>query len=326
MQNWSGVPAGVQSDLRALSQVHARQVLRLCGELAAILRKFNDCGIEVLPQKGPVLGQILFGDPAMRQFGDLDLLIRKKDVPPARKALQELGYRPKLQLSDRQEQAYLHSGYEYAFGSDAGANLVELQWQILPRFYSISFDTDSLFTRGVEIDFEGTRTRVLGNEDLMLVLCVHAAKHEWSQLGMVRDIATLSRFDLDWDRIGHEARRLGIFRILAISLLLARDLLGCEVPIDSGLSEDFDTSRKLARVFQSTLKSLHENDTQSLAYFRRMMRIRERWRDRARLAWRLAVTPDVGEWKSVDIPDGLFPLYHAVRAFRLIRRFSCTLD
>jgi hypothetical protein len=68
----------------------------------------------------------------------------------------------------------------------------------VPRFYSIDFDMKALFSRSIECDLDGLRLRCVGGEDLMLVLCVHAAKHEWAQLGMLRDIAALALLDLDW--------------------------------------------------------------------------------------------------------------------------------
>jgi hypothetical protein len=317
------VPASIQSVLRARFQTHARQVLRLSAELTGILRRFESCKVEVLPHKGPVLSQALFGDPAMRQFGDLDFLIRASAVPRARATLKELGYKPNLQLSARQEKAYLRTGYEYVFGTDAGKNLVELQWQILPRFYSVGFDMDSLFSRSVESFFEGERVQMLRKEDLMLVLCVHAAKHEWEQLGMVRDIATLASLDLDWTWVKREAQRLGITRMLLISLLLARNLLGCELPQDFFSGSEMLICEKLARAFELKLTAGEKIKPESLRYFRSMIQIRERWQDRARFAWRLAVTPSVGEWKMLAVPDRLFPLYRCVRAGRLLRRF-CT--
>jgi hypothetical protein len=49
-----------------------------------------------------------------------------------------------------------------------------------------------------------------------------------------------------------------------------------------------------------------------------MLRLREHWRDRIRFLWRLAVTPSVGEWQAVQLPDAMFPLYFGVRFFRLM--------
>src|SRR5205807_6099281 len=112
-------------------------------ELARITRAFRDNEIEVLAHKGPALAQLLYRDPALRQFGDLDLLARSRNVVQAKAVLQQLGYELQLQLSPGQEKAYLHSGYEYVFGLNEERNLLELQWQIVPRFYAIEFDIEA---------------------------------------------------------------------------------------------------------------------------------------------------------------------------------------
>jgi hypothetical protein len=223
-----------------------------------------------------------------------------------------------MELSARQEKAYLSSGYEYVFGLNTEPNLLELQWQILPRFYAVNFDMEALFRRSVEIELDGTRHRTLGKEDLMLVLCVHAAKHEWAQLGMLRDIAALGRFELDWERIVAEAKRLGIERILRISLLLTHELLGHELQLETFS----DGVSGLVRSIQSKLAEGTQSETESLRYFRTMMRVRERWRDRLRFLFRLAVTPSIGEWETISVSDSFFWLYRGVRLLRLTRRLS----
>jgi len=310
------VPGSIRSAIRARFEGNALRGLRFSAELARIAGRFADHKIDVLAHKGPALAQFLYGDPAMRQFGDLDFLVRVQDVSRAKALLRELSYESRIQLSPRQERAYLRSGYEYVFGTHAEQNLLELQWQVLPRFYSIAFEMESLFERSVEIEVQGFRLRTLGKEDLMLVLCVHAAKHEWSQLGMVRDIAALARWDVDWDWIESEARRLGILRILGISLLLGRNLAGVKMPEVMIEPECEESSARI----QFSLVHEANLETESLRYFRVMRRVRERWRDRVRLIWRLAITPSVGEWQAIRIPDSLFPLYRGVRAVRLLRR------
>jgi len=318
VRNRNEVPKSILAAIQSRFQNHARRTLRFSAEQARIIRHFEHHEIRTLAHKGPALAQLLYGDQAMRQFGDLDFLLRAEDVPRARSALTELGYEPRIQLSPRQEQAYLRSGYEYGFGLQAERNLLELQWRIVPHFYAIDFDMEALFARSVAIELGGFRAQTLGNEDLMLVLCVHAAKHEWAQLGMVRDIATLAHFELDWEWIAAEARRLGILRILQISLVLARNLLSSELPLK--FFPSLREAEELSAIIQSRLTNRAPAETESLRYFRAMMRVRERWRDRARLAWRLASTSSVGEWQTIGIPDSFFFLYGGVRMFRLIRR------
>jgi hypothetical protein len=317
------VPASIRSAISARFQNHQRRVLRFTAELARISRQFAQYEIPVLAHKGAALGQLLYGDPAMRQFGDLDFLIRAADVARTRSALQELGYTQKVQLSPRQEKEYLRSGYEHVFGLNAERNLVEVQWQVVPRFYSIHFDLEAMFARAVELDLDGLHLRTLGREDLLLVLCVHAAKHDWAQLGMLRDIAALARLDLDWNWIEAEARRRGIARILAVSLSLAGSVLSLSLDLTApaALQKEIRGPVKIASAVHRRIIASVEIETESLSYFHAFMRLRERWPDRINMAWRLATTPSVGEWQAVQIPDSLFPLYFGVRALRLLKRF-----
>jgi hypothetical protein len=299
---------------------HRLRILRFSAELVTIVRQFDKHGINALAHKGPVLAQQLYCDPAMREFGDLDFLVSTTDVPRARAALQELGYRPRLELTPPQERENLRTGYEYVFGSAAEPNLIELQWQIVPRFYSMPFRMDLLFQRSIEREIEGMRVRTLCNEDLILVLCVHAAKHGWSQLGMVRDIATLARFELDWKWIKSEAGRLGIQRIAAVSLELARTLLGLELPHALAFRPNALGMGDVVSDVQQRMIRGEEPAAQSAGYFRQVMNLRERWQDRMRLVGRLAFTPSVGEWQAASLPDRLFPIYRAVRVWRLANR------
>jgi hypothetical protein len=303
--------------LRIRAHKYAWRVLHFTTELAKIARQFEYRRVQFVAHKGPALAQLLYRNSAMRQFADLDLLVAPEEVPAARAALIELGYQPGLPLSPRQEKSFLHSGYEHTFGLRTDPNLVELQWQIVPRFCSVNLDMHALLSRSVPIELDGLRLKTLAPNDLMLVLCVHAAKHEWSQLGMLRDIATLAQFDLDWNWIVAEARRLGILKILQISLLAASELLSVELPIAVQPIRGADeiVSKILVR-----LQCNYESQTECLEYFRSQLQTRERWRDRAQFVWRLATTASVQEWQAVRIPDRFFVLYGGVRIARLLKK------
>jgi len=159
----------------------------------------------------------------------------------------------------------------------------------------------------------------MGHDDMLLVLCVHAAKHEWAELGMLRDIATLANFNLDWDWIIAKARRLGILKILQVSLLAVSDLF--HASLQTQLPSATRGTAELASAIVARLQHNYEPDTESTRYFRAQLQTRERWRDRARFIWRLLTTPSVQEWQAVQIPDPYFVLYRGVRIGRLMKRF-----
>jgi hypothetical protein len=306
--------------LRQQDKANAHRTLWLTLELLSIHRHLQARGLEVLPYKGPVLAELLYGNVAMRQFSDLDLLIRSQDLPAIKAALAELGYQPGLRLEKAAERDYLKSGYEYTFDGARGRNLLEIKWQILPRFYSIGFDVNDFFQRAAVVTIEGQKLRTLCDQDLMLVLCVHAAKHAWKQISWLAEIAQLARSRaLDWAALQAEAARLGVMRIVAVTFLLAHKLLGTTLPPQLDWVEDGE-AEVLAQLIMHLVVAEEEFDPESVTYFRLMMELRERRRDRVLFWWRLLVTPGEGEWSAVRLPGPLFPLYRVVRVCRLAGR------
>jgi len=298
------------------------QALWLTRELLRILEHLEDCGIGALPYKGPVLAQILYGNVTSRQFADLDLLVRPDDLPKIKDALAELGYEASLRLSPPEERAYVAEGYEWVFDLGEQRNLLEIQWRILPRFYAIDFDVERFFKRAVTIELCGRSVRTLCSEDLILVLCVHAAKHAWTQLSWMREIGELSQSRaLDMGAVCKEAGRLGICRIVAVGFLLANSLFGVEIQkaVQEYVQRDVAVENIVHRVL-TLLSQGKEFDPESVRYFRLMMDVRERCQDRARFLSRLALTPSLGEWSAISLPGWLFPMYRVVRFLRLLRR------
>jgi len=323
------VPSEPLHALRLRYRDNARKALWFTTELVRVVSHLESAGIRALAYKGPILAQTLYGEVTERQFGDLDFLILPADVPKAKASLLEMGQTCGPELRRNQEPAYIGSGCGYVFHSAAGRNLLDLQWRIVPRFYSMDFDIPGFFARAREINF-GTQAmdshpvRTLRSEDLMLVLCVHAAKHVWIQLSWLCDIAQLAKSpQFDWDVIQDEARRFGIERILGLSLFLAHNLLDAPLPsqIQKRLRADPSTALLAGEIQRIIEHSTHYN-TESIPYFRLMMRLRERWQDQARFLWRLTVTPSVSEWSAVSLPKPLQPVYRLVRLSRLAKRLA----
>jgi hypothetical protein len=316
------IPAETLEDLRKRYEHNARRNLKFTAELIRILDCLDACGIPAIPYKGPGLAETAYGDLTLREFSDLDILVRPADVPRAKVALRDLGYSPNSPFTPAQERAYLKSGYEFVFDGPAGRNLLEIQFAILPRFYAVDFDLDAFFERAIPASVGGRAVKSLSPEDLLLVLCAHAAKHAWIRLRWLCDIAEVAQsLPLQWDVVNRRARELGVDRMLGTSLLLASRWLNARVP-DSLLKrwrndhEIADLCNEIAR----QIPSAEQHSSESLDYFRLMLRLRERATDKLRFALRLLFTPSVGEWSVVRLPEALFWLYRVIRFFRLFLR------
>ena len=317
-ENDASRSAGLEA-FRQEDRANAHRTLWLTLELLNIHRHLQARGLEVLPYKGPVLAEMLYGNVTLRQFSDLDFLVRSDDLAKIKEALAELGYAPGLQLAQLAERDYLKSGYEYTFDGARGRNLLEIKWQILPRFYSIGFDVNDFLKRAAVVTIEGQKLRTLGEQDLMLVLCVHAAKHAWKQISWLCDIVQLARsHSLDWAEVQASAIDLGIMRIVAVTFLLAHKLLGAALPdqLKTEIEKDGEAEILAQRILHVVVAE-EEFNPESMAYFRLMVRLRERRQDRVSFWWRLLITPGAGEWAAVRLPSPLFPLYRVLRICRL---------
>lgn len=320
------VPPASLALLKQGYETNLHRTLILARELIRILDGLESLSIDVVPYKGVALAETLYGDIALRQAGDIDLLIRPRDVSGIKNALKELGYTPHLLFSEPEERAYLEFGYECAFDSPLGRNLVEVQWALLPRFYAVDLEVESLFRCAIPATVAGRKTKMLSPEDMFLVLSLHAAKHVWGRLIWLCDISRVLKLPaLNWDWIGDMAQSLGVVRVLQVTLVLTNQLLEVTIPPAVGrvLSPD-SVAVAMAEEIAPRVGSASSPDVESFSYFRLMMRLRERRADRIRFLQRLAFTPGPGEWGAVRLPAPLFPLYRLVRLSRLAARFART--
>ena len=317
-----GLPAEVERTLRSAYQANLRSSLWFAAELARIMQHFERRQLRAIPYKGAVLAQSLYGDLGLRSFSDLDFLISSADFERAKQGLSEIGYRPSSDLTPAVERLWLRTGYERAFDSAAGKNLVELQWALLPHFYGVDLSVEELMARAGRIVVGECEMASLALEDLLLVLCLHAAKHLWTRLIWISDIAeTLRTQTIDYSLVFSQARTLGIARILGVSFWLVKNMLRTGIPeaAEEMIAAD-PRVPVLGSEFAERLARGAAYDFVSIEYFRLILKLRERRGDRLRYLWRLFWTPGVGDIAAVRLPEALFPLYRIVRVGRLMRK------
>jgi hypothetical protein len=339
-QHASAIPPHVRSSLDSIYAANFRRGLWFAAELMRIMQHFEQNQIRAIPYKGPVLAQSAYGDLALRTFSDLDLLILPADFARVRQALAEVGYQPSKPQTTAVERLGLRTGYERSFDGAGGKNLVELQWTLLPYFYAVDFAKadfrfDDLWARAGRIALNAGDTSrnasddssgvpCLSPEDSLVVLCLHAAKHLWTRLIWVADIAESLRMpNIDLALVISRARALGITRIVGVSFWLAEHLLGVAIPsaVQRVIDDDAEVSR-LGEECTARLAGSATYDFESTGYFGQTLRLRERRSDRMRYLWRLVWTPGEGEVEAIALPESMFALYHGVRIARLLRKFA----
>ena len=318
------IPPEVFAQLRDEALSNTRSNLALTGELLSLLELFAARDIHAIPYKGPALAESAYGDIALRQFVDLDLIVHKRDVLNAKQLLIARGWKPEFSLTESQEAAFLDHYYDYGFFNEEKI-LVELHWGLAEDFFNFSIDVERLWDRLVSITIGGRRVLTLSPEDSLLIVCVHSSKHLWSRLGWISDVARLieSNQEMNWPRVMEHAAALGSKRMLQLVLLLAGELLGAPLPDD--VSRELHSDSSVKALTAAVTKRLFEKRTDPPGIIETAalhLKMRERLRDRARYCLVLALGTTVGDWTSVRMPSRLFFLYYAVRPFRLLGKYS----
>ena len=327
------LPPEIERALRSAYEANLRRSLWFTADLARIMQQFERRELRAIPYKGPGLAQSLYRDLGLRSFSDLDFLISSADFERAKQALAEIGYNPSADVTPAVESAsaerlWLRTGYERSFDGAAGKNLVELQWALLPRFYAVDLCVEDLLARAGRTVVAGYEMLCLSPEDSVLVLCLHAAKHLWTRLIWLSDIAETLRSQsrnqiIDYSLVFSQARALGIARILGVSFWLVKNVLQAELPESAEEMIAADPRvPALGSEFAERLARGAAYDFESTEYFRLILKLRERRRDRWRYLWRLVWTPGLGDVAAVRLPEALFPLYRIVRIGRLLRKLS----
>ena len=315
------VPAEVRDKLRELRRAQTVFTLQLTAELFRVLERFATADIEILLTKGPALAVRCYCDPGMRQYVDLDLVIRGNDIRHATQIMLELGYHPRVPLTTIDAKK---TPGEYSFVQSATRLLIEFHTESTFRYHPRPLNIKKLFQRSTSLIIDDRRVPVLSLEDELVLICVHGAKHFWERLLWIADVAALiSRQPLDWDRALAVANEVGALRILRLGLRLASDFLGAEMPPRLGRSVRADRAvAKLAAQIESRLAhpDLHEIGILQRAAFR--VRMRDSLLPGLAYLLRLSLSPTEEDWTPGK--EGNRPAFIDVisRPFRLARKHS----
>lgn len=313
-------------ELARLKQHYQENAARnsvLRNELSRILRALAAAGIEAIPYKGPALAAYAYGNPAYRRFMDLDVMVRKVDVPHAASVLIEAGYVAGKDWTDTQQDLLLRTQHNLQFTGEEGRLVVELHWEVASGLFARSVQAEALWARLVPMTLDNLVLKTLAPEDLLLALCVHGSKHLWERLSWVCDVAEVlrSHSDINWDVVWERAGRGENRRMLALGLSLTHRLFDTPLPqaIQAKLVGDgsvnllvADTCKRVFNRGEEELISVSEN-------FRFNLRLRDSWWARMRY-FRLILRPTDADVSSVSLPGGLGFGYYLLRPFRFLRQ------
>jgi hypothetical protein len=235
--------------------------MRLYHELQRILGLLAARGVPVIALKGAHLADAAYGNIALRPMGDVDLLIGEDDLKLAEAGLLEAGTQP----VEHNRVITAHNSHFGYVMTDSGLR-VEIHWRLFPPDYACEIDHTGIWSRAQPLRLAQAEVLALAPEDLLIHVCVHAAKHvPNTSIRMLYDIMQLTskpEGQFDWQVLSTRARQWGVSRGVYALLRLARELLGapvCEEHLEALRPAEFDEQKFL--LIQQHMLGIDDYDT-----------------------------------------------------------------
>jgi hypothetical protein len=240
------IPREIMDQMRTAYHGNLARNMYLYAELKRILETFCDKGVKVIVLKGAALAKTVYGDIGLRPMGDIDLLVKREDLPHAENIMSGLGYNfqgnmsPDWYRENHQHISYVHSEKNIP---------VEIHWHIANKSHPFrirNLGTDIIerwWERAQNIEVSGSKTLMLCPEDLILHLCLHFIKHRFlsqnknfnggfssrgALIQMCDIFQTLKHYRdaIHWVRLKHEAEKYGIDNLIYTTLFIVREIMG----------------------------------------------------------------------------------------------------
>jgi hypothetical protein len=245
------VPVESREQIAELQRTQAFFTLRMSAELFRLTERFAAQKIAMLVLKGPALAVQAYGDAAMRNYGDLDLLVRDRDIARATQLMMDAGYQAHIPLSAITAEKIPG---QYMFRQPDAKLLVEIHNDRTMRYYPRALPIEQIFARHARVVIDGREIPAPCVEDHLVIICVHGAKHFWERLMWIADVAALiaRQTELDWELAGRSAQSIGADTMLHGGLLLATEVLHAPVPatVLGGAEKDATAQRMVEQVLQ----------------------------------------------------------------------------
>ncbi|MGD0543220.1 MAG: nucleotidyltransferase family protein [Candidatus Acidiferrales bacterium] len=319
-----GVPAPVLDRLKEVCRANTIRCLFLTAELIGIFDLFHSRGIQAIAYKGPALAMQAYGDMTLRQFEDIDIIVRQSDLPKANEVMLGLGYRPRFDwiVSSGVPSSIIPGEYNYR--DEKRRIMVELHTELTLRHFPKVPDLEDFSNRLTFVKLNDREIPTFSVEDTLIVLSLHGTKDFWERLLWIADISELiQRYpNLDWNVTIDRAKVLQAERMLHVALLLATNLT--ETPFAEEIQRRLRSDRTANDLASEVWTRLMRQNYGSLNakgrfnFRRRMLPGTDGWR----YAVRLSVVPAEEDYEMIRLPGILSPLYIALRPLRLLRKYG----
>ncbi len=312
-------------DLKQNYLAIAQRNILMSAELIRIMKLFKDNGIKALAFKGPTLSQMLYGDITLRQFGDLDILLKEKDIYDAANILINSGFINLNPLKMLNNDTCLDVAKDFHILNPNGNIHIELHWKLFEKKHKINLSNLNAKDINQIIYINKKEISTLSNEVLLVYLCIHGSKHMWERIEWICDIDRLILSqNINWEEVIQIAEQLNSTKAFFLGLKLSNIFFLTPIPEEIHNSIN---KKEVNVLFDMTIQQFSENKNTESTMMSSLLKILkyqsllfDSKQNSYALYFHTLFKISRGDCENFRLPKQINFLYIILRPFRLIRK------
>ena len=293
--------------------------LFLTRELFWVLDLFAANDIQVVPFKGLIWATLAYGNMALREFCDLDILVRPKDFPKAKELLVQQGYHDKFLGSKEQEIAQVQMVRK------DGQVKIDLHFGLVPQQFYLQLDSEPFFEGLQTVSIAGRDIVTFSPENSVALGYINGTKDNWGMLKRIGDFAALVRTypDVDWQDVLARCGTNESDRHFLMALLVVQNYL--QISFAENLvknSEQFPELSEIAAQHKGLFNNAELGTCHLIGGLRLFQMMEMSFWGKVRYSVGMALDVNERDRETFALPNFLFFLYYPLRIVRLIKTYK----
>ena len=302
---------------------HSKTSLNYAIHAIRIFQEFREKEISHIFFKGPLLSLELYNDIGYRNFGDIDVLVEKKDAEKAKELLEELGFTciyPKIKLSEKQKEINYSISHHYQFVHPIQPIHIELHWNITnPQSY-FGIESQDIISNSIDMKVSNYELPYISKIENIVFQASHGAIHQWYRLFWLKDFSKLLTItnSEDLKKAFELSKKLKLQNCFMQACLLSNLLYKTDVPD----FENFNIKKTLRLIPLNSIstKDLSQQGLKGkIKFVLYRIRLKPDFNYYLDLIYRLRT--HLSDWELIKLPGNLFFVYYILRPFLLVYKF-----
>ena len=310
------IPNNILKSMKTYNRSIAQQNMLMSAELIKVMKLLKENNIEAIAFKGPTLAQMAYGDIALRQYADLDILIQKDDVYKVYELFKN-NYTRSLQRSENQEDIWFKYAHDLGLTGANGIH-IEFHWRMLDSDHPINLNDIDFYSSIQTTTFKQNSMKIISNEEFLIYLCVHGSKHMFERIEWVADIDRFIRIqNIDWDKFTNLLQNKNYQKFVYLGLTLAHKLFSTPL-INAHIYSTKDINTVNQHIFNLWNQRLSFNNKNNMKY---MLKLFNSNFDKVAYMHKIYLKPTFTEYWYINLPKSLYFLYYPIRQYLLLKKY-----